>query len=141
MATARNSRVPTRSSPKAAYRSGLEDRVAKQLEAAGVPVAYEDKAHVIRYTTPAKEHRYTVDFVLPNGIRVETKGLFTAEDRAKHLLIKAQHPDLDTRFVFSNSKSKLYKGSPTSYAEWCRKNGFEFSDKLIPADWLTETPQ
>ena len=76
--------------------------------------------------------------MLRNGIIVESKGIFDVEDRKKHLLIREQHPELDIRFVFSSSRSKLYKGSKTSYAEWCEKYGFQFADKLIPAAWLRE---
>lgn len=138
MPTVRNSRTPTRRRHEATYRSGLEERVAKQLEAAGIAVVYEDKAAVIPYTTPAEPHKYTPDFVLPNGIIVETKGIFDAADRKKHTLVREQHPEKDIRFVFSNSKAKLYKGSPTTYAAWCEKNGFQYADKLIPAAWLKE---
>ena len=120
----------------AAYRSGLEESIAKQLEAKGVPVAFEQ--YVLKYIKPETEHRYTCDFVLPNGIMVESKGLFDVDDRKKHLLIKEQHPELDIRFVFSRSATKLYKGAKSNYADWCIKNGFKFADKLIPADWLKE---
>ena len=60
---------------------------------------------------------YTPDFVLPNGIILETKGQFISDDRRKHKLIKQQHPDLDIRFVFTNSKSKLSRGQrqPTAF--------------------------
>lgn len=51
------------------------------------------------------------DFVLTNNIIIETKGLFTSPDRRKHVWIKKQHPELDIRFVFTNSKAKLYKGA------------------------------
>ncbi|UZT50013.1 endonuclease I [Enterobacter phage 01_vB_Eclo_IJM] len=30
-----------------------------------------------------------------------------------------------------SSRSKLYKGSPTTYGAWCEKNGFKFADKFI----------
>lgn len=119
-----------------AYRSGLEEKIAAQLEAAGVPVAFEQ--YKLRYLIPAREATYTPDFLLRNGIVIESKGIFDVEDRKKHLLIREQHPELDIRFVFSSSRSKLYKGSKTSYAEWCEKNGFLFADKLIPAAWLRE---
>ncbi|ATN92959.1 endonuclease [Ralstonia phage RPSC1] len=120
----------------ATYRSGLEDKVAKQLETSGVPFDYE--AYTVGYSIPASLHKYHPDFVLPNGIIVETKGIFDADDRKKHTLIRQQHPHLDVRFVFSSSKSKLYKGSPTTYAAWCEKNGFQYADKLIPPSWLKE---
>ena len=115
------------------YRSGLEVKVAKQLEEAGVKAEYETTK--IKYRVE-EDHTYTPDFVLPNGIIVETKGRFVLEDRKKHLLVKSQHPHLDIRFVFTNSKAKIRKSSPTSYADWCSKNGFIYADKLIPKEWL-----
>lgn len=121
------------------YRSGLEERIGTQLQEAGITAEYEGGK--VSYMTPAKAHKYTWDFKLPNGIIIESKGIFDATDRAKHMLIRQQHPELDIRFIFSYSKSKLYKGSPTTYAAWCNKNGFLFADKLIPPAWLTETKQ
>lgn len=119
-----------------AYRSGLEDKVSKQLESKGVKYAYEEWS--IPYVIPESNHKYTPDFLLPNGIFIETKGLWDADDRKKHLLIREQHPELDIRLVFSSSRAKLYKGSTTSYAEWCEKHDIKFADKLIPVEWLKE---
>jgi hypothetical protein len=51
-------------------------------------------------------------------------------------LIREQHPELDIRFVFSNQNAKLYKNSPTSYAQWCEKHGFLYAHKAIPDSWL-----
>jgi hypothetical protein len=121
---------------KHGFRSGLEDDVAKMLTEAGVPFTYEETK--IKYIKPASEHQYTPDFVLDNGIIVETKGRFLVADRKKHLLIKRQHPELDIRLVFSNSKQKLAKGSRTTYAAWCEKNGFLYADKAIPQHWINE---
>lgn len=118
------------------FRSGLEDKIADQLRAAGEEVQFE--THVIPYTKPEKVHKYTPDFPLRNGIIIESKGRFVTADRQKHLAVKAQHPDLDIRFVFSRSKATISKTSATTYAMWCEKNGFQFSDKLIPAEWIRE---
>ena len=76
--------------------------------------------------------------MLPNGIIVETKGRFTPADRQKHLLVQKQFPELDIRFVFSNPNQKINKGSKTSYAMWCEKNGFLYAKGLIPKEWLME---
>jgi len=78
---------------KHGYRSGLEVKVAKQLEEAGVKAEYETTK--IKYRVE-EDRTYTPDFVLPNGIVVETKGRFVLEDRKKHLLVKSQHPHLST---------------------------------------------
>jgi hypothetical protein len=118
---------------KQKLRSGLEDRIAAQLEEAGVQYEYEKLK--VPYVI---EHKYNPDFQLENGIIVEGKGIFTSEDRSKHLAVKKAHPHLDVRFVFSRSSSPLYKGSKSTYASWCAKNGFLFSDKLVPEDWLKE---
>ena len=118
------------------FRSGLEERVSEQLAFLNILDCYEIKK--IPFVQPAKNRNYTPDFWLPNGIIVETKGVFTVQDRQKHLLIKEQYPDLDLRFVFSNSKNKLRKGSKTTYADWCNKYGFIFADQLIPEQWINE---
>jgi hypothetical protein len=75
---------------------------------------------------------------LPNGIVVETKGYFETADRQKHILVKAQHPELDLRFVFSNPDKPISKGSKTSYAMWCEKNGFLYAKGVIPKEWLSQ---
>lgn len=116
------------------FRSGLEDVVAAQIKGRGLKVDYEQEK--LSFTQPAKKRTYTPDFRLPNGIIVETKGRFTTEDRQKHLWVKQSHPEYDIRFVFSNSRSRIRKGSPTTYADWCIKNGFVFADKLIPESWF-----
>lgn len=120
---------------RAGYRSGLEEDTAKFLKDKGIPYTYEE--FKIKWVDP-KVRTYTPDFVLDNGIIIETKGRFISSDRAKHLAVKGQHPDLDIRFVFSNSKAKLYKGSSTTYGMWCKKNGFQYADKTIPITWLRE---
>ena len=118
------------------YRSGLEESVDALLKQSGIDGQYEQ--HKVLYTIPVSYHEYTPDFRLPNGIFVETKGRFVIEDRKKHVLIKQQHPELDIRFVFQNSKNKIRKGSPTTYADWCKKHGFLYADKTIPQEWLDE---
>ena len=121
---------------KYGYRSGLEKRIQEQLN--GLSVDYEYEKLKIEYEVH-EVRKYTPDFViLSNGIIVESKGRFVTADRKKHLLIKKQHPTLDIRFVFSNSKAKINKGSKTTYGDWCDKHGFLYADKLIPEEWLYE---
>lgn len=123
---------------KYGFRSGLEETIAADLTLKGVGFTYEELK--VPFTKPAKPCHYTPDFILENGIVVESKGRFLTEDRQKQLLVKAQNPDLDIRFVFSNSKSRIAKRSPTTYAAWATKNGFRFADKAIPEEWLKEPP-
>jgi hypothetical protein len=120
---------------KAGYRSGLEETIALQLTSLKVPVLYETQK--IKYEVN-EIRSYTPDWVLPNGIIIESKGRFVAADRKKHLLIKKQHKELDIRFVFSNSRAKIVKGSKTTYGDWCDKHGFLYADKLIPEEWIKE---
>lgn len=122
---------------KHGYRSGLELKVADQIKKLGLKVVYEDPKSKIKFVQPEVDRTYTPDFVLPNGVIIETKGRFTLEDRKKHLWIQEQYGDkYDIRFVFSNSRSKIRKGSKTSYADWCTKHGFLYADKQIPEDWF-----
>ena len=120
------------------YRSGLEDTVATQLQVCGVAAKYEPFR--IAYIQPKRMANYTPDFVLPNGIIIETKGHFVTKDRQKHVLIKEQHPDLDIRFVFSNSNNRISKTSKTTYGLWSKKHGFLFAAKTIPTEWMNEPP-
>lgn len=120
------------------YRSGLEERISDQLRKAGVPVVYEE--HILKFTQPAKPRTYRPDFILPNGIVIESKGRFVTTDRQKHLFVKADHPDLDIRFVFSNPNAKIGKASKTSYATWCEKNGFLYAHRWVPQEWIEEPP-
>lgn len=117
-------------------RSHFEDTISKQLATLKKPEHYEE--YQIHYTKPESKHIYTPDFVLPNGIIIEAKGLFECEDRQKHLFIHEQYPNLDIRFVFQNPKLKLYKGSKTTYGDWADKNGFKYAAKQIPASWFRE---
>jgi len=119
------------------YRSGLEVDNSDKLTAEGVPFEYEK--HKIGWVD-FKIRSYTPDFLLGNGIIVETKGRFTPEDRQKHIRIKEQYPDLDIRFVFTRSATKLSKVSNTTYASWCKKHGFLYADKTIPQAWIDEGP-
>jgi hypothetical protein len=119
---------------KYGFRSGLEMTIDESLKSRGIDGEYEK--HIIQYTKPETHHKYHPDFKLPNGIFVETKGRFLTDDRKKHILIKAQNPNLDIRFLFQNSKTKISKASKTTYADWCIKHGFKFADKDIPDDWL-----
>ena len=120
---------------KHGYRSGLEHKLSIYLDEHKVKYDYENikiEWEDLAYRT------YTPDFILNNGIIIETKGRFMAADRRKHIAIKKQHPKLDIRFVFTNSKAKISKGAKSSYADWCIKHGFRYYDRIIPEDWLKE---
>lgn len=117
------------------FRSGLEDQVSNQLKGLGVRVQYEPGP--VPYQV-RESRKYTPDFVLPNGIVVETKGRFVTADRKKHLLIQAQYPGLEVRFVFSNPNARISKQSKTTYADWCRHKSFQFAKGMIPLSWIHE---
>tara|TARA_R100001463_G_scaffold132440_5_gene193148 strand:- start:2859 stop:3287 length:429 start_codon:yes stop_codon:yes gene_type:complete len=125
----------TKISRKDRYRSGLEKKVADELTRLGVDFQYEPPGWV-QYNKPTS--KYKLDFLLPNGIIVETKGQFLSSDRSKHKLIKEQNPNLEIRFVFSNSKTKIGSKSKTTYAMWCERFGFEYADRSVPTSWLHE---
>lgn len=124
---------------KLGFRSGLEDKVARELDLLGCAYRYEELK--ISYTIPARLAKYTPDFdLLENGIIIETKGRFLTADRQKHILIKNEHPGLDIRFVFSNSRTRISKQSKTTYAMWCETHGFQYADKSVPKAWIDEAP-
>ena len=116
-------------------RSGLETSISNQL---GDNAEYEPGR--IPFTQPEKQRNYTPDFILKNGIIIEGKGYFeTAADRAKFVMLKKQYGDsLDIRFIFSSAKTKIYKGSKTTYGMWADKLGFQWSEKIVPKEWINE---
>ena len=120
---------------KYGFRSGLEIAISQELKANSVKYEYEKVK--LKYTKPEKIHTYTPDFhLIDKNIFIETKGLFTSADRQKMRLLKEQHPEIDIRFIFSNSKSRISKKSATTYAMWCKKYGFQYADKHIPMEWI-----
>jgi len=120
--------------PSITFRSQFEVHIAKQLVAMGAKFSYESRR--IKYLRPAMPTGYTPDFILSNGIIIETKGLFSAKDRKKHLAVREQHPNLDIRFVFQRAANRLSKKSKTTYADWCEKNKFLWSNGNIPLEWV-----
>lgn len=117
-------------------RSGLEKKVATYLDQKKVKYEYETK--VIKYTVPESLHRYTPDFILPNGIIIECKGRFTPADRKKMSLVIEQNPELDIRMLFMMDNT-LSKSSKTTYSMWCEKRGIKWAVSktgVVPKEWL-----
>lgn len=127
---------------RSVYRSRLEERIARQLEGAGVPFHYESQK--IGYVVPARKARYTPDFPLGDKqspkIFIEAKGRFrTTAERQKLVLVREQNPDLDLRIVFQNAKLPLYKGSRTTYAKWADSHDILWADNgIVPDSWIKE---
>lgn len=116
------------------FKSDFERRVYDSIFNRGGVCEYEPFA--IPYVRTSK---YTPDFVLHNGIIIETKGRFVAADRAKHLLVKKQYPKYDIRFVFLSDR-KINKNSKTRYTTWCEQKGYKYSLKYVPRSWFLEKP-
>ena len=122
---------------KARYRSRLEERIADQLDEAGIKFQYENQK--LKYTVPARNATYTPDFDL-GPFLIEAKGYFrSASDRQKLVLVKKDNPALDIRLVFQKASNPIYKGSPTTYSKWAEDHGFKWADNgVIPDEWLEE---
>ena len=127
--------IPT-SKGKKLYRSGLERETGLGLQQRGMEFGFETLR--LSYIQPETNRHYTPDFVLANGIIIETKGQLDAADRKKMILIKQQYPNLDIRFVFSYARAKIYKGSKTTVAKWAAQNGYMWADKRILLEWTKE---
>jgi hypothetical protein len=115
-----------------AFRSGLEEKVADLLVNLGVKYEYESTK--VSYVI---SHHYTPDFVLPNGVWLETKGYWDSKDRKKIKSVIQQNPDIDLRMVFQAPYNTISKKSKTTYASWCEKNNIKWcSFSNIPITWL-----
>lgn len=156
--TVRLNRKPRVARTPMGHRSMLESRGIQQLNEAGLPNHYE--AVKISYIKPASRHFYLTDSAVghlnipPAGKKpihfcevfigsilffIEYKGYpFTAQDRKKYLLVRAQNPGIDLRFVFANAHKKIRNNSKTSYGMWARKHHFKYAHGCIPDEWLEE---
>ena len=115
------------------YRSGLEEQVATLLS--DLDISFDYECQKVPYTI---EHTYCPDFTLPNGVILETKGLWEPDDRRKMLAVMKDNPGIDIRMVFQSPYQKISKKSKTTYAQWCEKHDIKwckFTD--IPLSWLT----
>jgi len=133
---ARFSRSAAARARASGYRSGLETRNATLLKERGS--AFEYEPFKLPFVQPSKSRTYTPDFVLPNGIIIDTKGLWDTADRQKFKMLKEQHPDLDIRMVFTNPLTKIGKKSSTTYGMYATKIGLPFAKATIPQDWIDE---
>ena len=128
-------------SEKVKLKSGLEEAIHSFLLSKDVLFSYETLR--ISFDQPTQKKSYTPDFPIEKSFIVETKGNFNSADRKKHKLIKAQHPEYDIRFVFSNARTRIGKKSKTTYAKWCELFGFKYhciqsTKKKFPDNWLKE---
>ncbi|OUW21739.1 MAG: hypothetical protein CBD21_00260 [bacterium TMED161] len=123
-------RKPPLPQPTSKYKSKFEAEFANNLTKKKIVFTYETLS--IDYTICSS---YKPDFIL-NDFIVETKGYFSKEDRRKHLAIKETRPELDIRFCFQNSKTKLSKAKRSlTYGAWCDRHGFLYCDTYIPKEW------
>lgn len=120
------------------FRSGFEKRIYEDAQRRGRQLSYEERASTLFYTRPASKHRYLPDFKLQSGILVESKGRFTAPDRAKILRVISENPGVDLRLLFQRANQRLTKAKNSmTYAEWADKHGITWHQgDSIPDDWF-----
>lgn len=115
------------------FKSKFETSVYEAAIRSGKSLEYETV--VLDYTIRGKYH---ADWLLPNGIIVETKGYLDAAAAKKMIAVKTAHPDLDIRIVFQNASMKRNKRAKMTYGEWATKHGFIWSQGTIPLSWFKE---
>jgi predicted nuclease of restriction endonuclease-like RecB superfamily len=124
------------------FRSGTEAKFYVLVKKLGFKPKYESKDEIIHYVIPETPARYFPDFIFTkkdgSKMYVEIKGVWTLEDRKKHLLLREQYPDKDIRLIFEKPGNKIKKNSKTTYGQWCTKMGLQWAGKTIPKEWLLE---
>ncbi len=113
------------------FKSKFECSVYNTARASRKKLTYEPKEALIDYTIA---FRYQPDFILPNGVIIETKGRLDVWDRRKMVAVKTQNPQLDIRFVFQKASMKLSRNGKT-YGEWAEAYGFPWAEGCIPIEW------
>lgn len=123
--------------PGTEFRSKFEASISKYLLSKGVQFTFERLT--LPFVQPSKKRKYKPDFKIEEtSVVIEAKGYLTARDREKLLLVREQHPNVNLVLLFMDSRKRLNKRSPTSYADWCTKHGIPFADfrSGIPDNWL-----
>jgi len=114
------------------FRSQLEEKVSDLLCELGIDYEYEPTK--VPYEI---QHHYSPDFLLPNGVYLETKGYWDSADRRKMKAVVEQNPDLDIRMVFQAPFNTISKKSKTTYAKWCERHKIPWTSwHNIPMEWL-----
>ena len=114
----------------------FEARVISDLDERGVAYKYEPEK--LAYYV---ERHYSPDLAVGTMI-VELKGYFRQDAQRKMKAVKAQHPELDIRFVFQNASAtvqgakKRKDGSKMTCKEWADRNGFMWAEGTVPEEWL-----
>lgn len=130
---------------KNGFRSGFEMVFSEYLNKEGLENNYEPKDKKLQWFD-MKPHKYSPDWVFKKRdgtlMYIELKGELTEKDRMKMLAIKSQH-NIDIRMILQDGKTKLYKGSKTTYNNWCEKNGIKYFDckdkpPTLPEEWKKE---
>lgn len=120
-----------------AYRSKYEQAVATDLRKRKVDFEYEPLK--LPFMQPETKHIYKPDFVLPNGIVVETKGRWDNDSRKKMVNVVNQYRGkMDIRMLFMRDQP-LQKGAKKTYTEWCSDKNIKCAVGFIPQEWLDET--
>jgi hypothetical protein len=127
-------------------RSKFETRVASFLKGKRCSFTYEEETWEYETSPSGKMmrcgecgstnllviKRYTPDFFLSNGIVIEAKGRWTAENRRVALCF----PEVKLLFMRNNTLSKRSK---TKYSDYCDKNGLDYHVSYlgeVPNKWL-----
>lgn len=115
----------------------FEERVIADLNKRGV--AFEYEPHTVPYMV---ERNYIPDLFM-GGVYVECKGYFRQDAQRKMKAVKAQHPELDIRFLFQRANSPVQgakprkDGSKMTCAEWADRQGFLWAEgETIPEEWI-----
>ena len=114
------------------HRSALEDQVEKALLQQGLDPKYEpDK---FDYTL---HRRYCPDFKI-GDVYIEVKGWWPSSERMKFLSVIRNNPELRIFVALQRPNQRLSKQSKTTLAQWCQKQGINWSPIPIPPDFIDQ---
>jgi len=134
------------------HRSKLEDRLAQVLKNKSVKYKYEAESYEVWVELPDKQahcaacgskalekrRSYTPDFFLDNGVVIEAKGKFTADNRRIIEAFLEQHPDVDFRMIFQRD-NPVRSGAKSRYSDWCKKRQIPYHiGEDVPDGWTTK---
>ena len=112
------------------YKSKFESQFADDLKKRNLSLPMKHSALTMKLLAPISLTLYSTVLLL--------KRRATSRNKIDENILRLRRngPDLDIRFCFQNSRTKLSKAKNSiSYADWCTRHGFQYCDKFIPEDW------
>ena len=113
------------------HRSKLEDEVEQALLIGASPL----NTSPTNLSTPFTG---SIALTSKSDVYIEVKGWWPSSERMKFLSVIRNNPELRIFVALQRPNQRLNKASKTTLAQWCQKQGINWSPIPIPPDFIDQ---